>query len=289
MQAESRVGAGRRSRVGEGLGCRAGPRVRRGDGGRSPGLPTVAAAALAGLALAACGGAGGAAAGGGAANVGGSSGTAPKAANPNPQRPGAPTITIHFCTPKAAANAADPCWKDATATPLTNVMAGTMATGFSGTFQAVWNTKNLFILEQIKNPEGFNPSNANTTDPWESDAMEVYLSSDNGTDTGMSSNDTQIDIPLGAPSSVWVYTNQSDNGVQGYVKNVSGGYDVMLTIPWADTGGSGTTPGIGQVIGLDPAADTYSNGTSQNQSIAWGSPGSSEQNPSIWGQAVLAQ
>jgi hypothetical protein len=249
---------------------------------RRPGQALLAAVAAAGLLAAACGSAGGATAAGG-----GGGGAVPTASSPNPQRSGAPTVKIHFCTPKGAANAKDPCWKNATATPLTNVMAGTMPSGFSATFQAVWNKKDLFVLEQVKNPAGFNPANANTTSPWQSDAMEVYLSSTNSSGSTMGSNETQIDIPLGQPSAVWVYSGQSAAGVQGYVSKVSGGYDAMLAIPWSDTGGAGTVPGIGQSIGIDPATDTYSNGTSQNQEIAWGTPGSSEQNPSIWGQLVL--
>ncbi len=222
-----------------------------------------------------------AACGGGAGN----GGAAPKAANPNPKR-STTAVDIHFCTPKPAANAADPCWKKATATPLGNVMAGHMPSGFSATYQAVWDTKNLYVLEQVKNPKGFSAANANTTTPWNSDAMEVYLSANNGGGSTMGSNDTQIDIPLGSPSSVWVTSGKSAGGVAGYVKKVAGGYDAMMAIPWGDIG---TSPGIGQVIGIDPAADTYSNGSSQNQSIAFGNPGSSEQNPSIWGQAVLVQ
>ena len=232
-------------------------------------------AVMAGL-LAACGG-------GGASGAG--TAATPKAANPNPKR-GTTAVDIHFCTPKPTANAADPCWKKATTTPLTNVMAGHMPSGFSATFQAVWDTKNLYVLEQVKNPKGFSAANANTKTPWTSDAMEVYLSGNNGGGSTMGSNDTQIDIPLGSPSSVWVTSGKSAGGVAGYVKKVTGGYDAMMAIPWGDIGASS---GIGQVIGLDPAADTYSNGSSQNQVIAWGTPGSSEQNPSTWGQAILVQ
>jgi hypothetical protein len=267
---------------------RSGRAARQGEAGemgaRGGAAGALAAVVAAGFLAVACGGSGGGAAAG---NGSGGGGAPPTATSPNPQRAGAPTVDIHYCTPKPAANAADPCWKNAVATPLATVMAGSMPSGFSATFQAVWNTKDLFVLEQVKNPKGFNPANANTTDPWESDAMEVYLSSTNSSGTTMGQNETQIDIPLGAPSSVWVYTNQSAAGVQAYVKTVSGGYDVMMAIPWTDTGGAGTKPGIGQVIGIDPATDTYSNGSSQNQAIAWGNPGSSEQNPSIWGQLVL--
>lgn len=248
-----------------------------GRGGRRNRLVSVGALALAAGVLAACGG------GGGAGNGGG---TAPKASNPNPARSGAPSVSIHFCTPKAAANAADPCWKNATATPLSNVMAGSMPSGFSATFQAVWDTKNLYVLNQVKDPAGFSASNANTTTPWTSDAMEVYLSSSNSSNTSMGSNETQIDCPIGQPSSIWVYTGRSAAGVQAYVSKVSGGYDVMMAIPWSDIG---TNPGVGQIIGIDPAEDTYSDGTTQNQSLAWGNPGSSEQNPSIWGQLKLEQ
>jgi len=249
----------------------------RWGGGRSR-LVSVGALALAAGILAACGGGGG-----GAGNSGGS---APKASNPNAARSGAPAVSIHFCTPKPAANAADPCWKNAIATSLSNVMAGSMPSGFSATFQAVWDSKNLYVLNQVKDSQGFSASNANTTTPWTSDAMEVYLSSTNSTNTAMGANETQIDIPIGQPSSVWVYTGRNSAGVQGYVQKVSGGYDAMMAIPWSDIG---TNPGVGQVIGMDPAEDVYSDGTTQNQALAWGNPGSSEQNPSIWGQVKLVQ
>lgn len=235
----------------------------------------LAALAMATALLAACGGAGG---GGGGATA------AQAATSPNAQRSGAASVKIHYCTPKGAANAADPCWKGATSTAMTNIMAGSMPSGFAASFQAVWDMKNLYVLETVKNPAGFTASNANTTNPWQSDAMEIYLSGDNGGDTSMGTNDTQIDIPLGAPSSVWVLPGHDASGVTATVKTASGGYDVMMAIPWSAVG---ATAGTGQVIGADPAADTYSDGSAQNQAIAWGTPGSSEQNPSIWGQLIL--
>jgi len=225
--------------------------------------------------LSACGGAGG---GGGGATA------AQAAANPNAQRAGAATVKIHDCTPKGAANAADACWKGATSTAMTNVMAGSLPSGFAASFQAVWDMKNLYVLETVKNAAGFSTSNANPTTPWTTDAMEIYLSSDNGSDTGMAANDTQLDISLGQPGTVWVLPGHDATGVVATVKNVTGGYDAMMAIPWSAVG---STAGTGQAIGADPAADIYSDGTAQNQALAWGTPGSGEQNPSIWGQLVL--
>lgn len=212
---------------------------------------------------------------------------APKAASANASRSGAPTVKAHFCTPKVAASAGDPCWKGATASPLTNVMAGQMPSNFSATFQAVWDAKNLYVLEVVKDAQGFDPANANASTPWTSDAMEVYLSGDNGSDTSMGSNDTQIDIPIGQPSSVWVLPGQDATGVVGAVNKTASGWVAQLTIPWGVV--PGAKAGIGQTVGIDPAADTHSDGSSQNQALAWGNPGSSEQNPSIWGQLVLEQ
>ena len=238
---------------------------------------TLAACGLTAALLTACGGT--------ASGGGGTSGGGPiPAGKPNPQRSGAPTVDIHFCTPKAAASAADPCWKDATATPLANVMAGAMPSGFAATFQACWNNSNLYVFEPVTNPSGFSAANANTTDPWLSDAMEVYLSGDNGAGSAMGPTDIQFDIPLGQPASVWVTAGGNAGGVAAAVATVKGGYDVLMTIPWPDIQ---ATPGIGQSIGIDPATDTYSDGSTQNQDLAWGSPGTGEQNPSTWGQLVL--
>ncbi len=251
-------------------------RVPRNIGGtRVSGLALTFAAALA---VAGCGGATPT----GTANPG--TGSIPTASSPNGNR-GTATVKVHYCTPKTPATASDPCWKNATGTTMATVMTGSMPTGFSATFQAAWDSKNLYVLQVVKDPQGFNPSNANTTTPWTSDAMEVYLSGDNGSDTAMASNDVQIDIPIGQPSSVWVTNGQSSTGVQGAANKTSTGWAAQLTIPWSDI--PGANAGVGQIIGIDPAADTYSDGSSQNQAIAWGNPGSSEQNPSIWGQLVL--
>lgn len=142
------------------------------------------------------------------------------------------------------------------------------------------------MLNQGKDPAGFSVSNADTSTPSTSDAMEVYLSATNGSGTAMGPNETQIDSPIGQPSAVWAYSGHSAAGVQGYVRKVSGGYDAMVAIPWSDIGAQ---RGIGRIIGIDPAADAYSDGSTQNQALAWGQLGSSEQNPSIWGQAKLVK
>ncbi len=241
---------------------------------------------LALAALGACGGAGGAGTPSGTGSAANGAAKPPIAAKPNAQRNGSPSINVHFCTPKPAADPTDPCWKNATATPMPYIQAGKMPSGFTASFQAAWDASNLYVLEVVKNPQGFDPANANTATPWLSDAMELYLSGDNGTNTTMASNDTQIDVPLGQPASVWAFPGQSTSGVKAYVNKVSGGYDVMMAVPWADCH---ATPGTGQVIGINPATDTYSNGSTQNQAIAWAAAGVSEQNPSAWGQAVLVQ
>ena len=253
---------------------------------RQGGPGAVAAGAMvplaAALILAGCGGAAPANTGSGAGG-----GAAPKAASPNPARSGAPTVKIHFCTPKTPASATDPCWKDATATPMTNVMAGQMPSGFSATFQAVWDAKNVYVLEVVKDPQGFSASNANTSTPWTSDAMEVYLSGDDGSDSSMGDNDIQIDAPVGAPSSIWGTSGKDTTGVTAAVNKTKDGWAAQMTVPWSDI--PGAQAGIGQHIGIDPAADTYSDGSSQNQALAWGSPGTGEQNPSTWGQLELQQ
>ena len=63
------------------------------------------------------------------------------------------------------------------------------------------------------------------------------------------------------------------------------GYAVLISYPWADLG---LHAGTGLVVGVDVAVDFYGR-SRESQSIAWGTAGVAEQNPSTWGQFILAR
>ncbi len=211
--------------------------------------------------------------------------TAPKGpkpvANANPARPSAPTMTAHYCTPSGVKAA---CWGKAAFQPVATNMAGAMPSGFSASFAAVWNGKALFLLQKVKNPKGIS-NQVNPKAPWTTDAMEAYISGSNSGGATLGTHETQFVVPAAQPANIWHLNGRSATGVKAAVTKTSSGYDTLLTVPWSDLG---TTAGTGQRIGLDVAADAFS-GKGQNQMLAWGIHGSSEQAPASWGQVTLAK
>ncbi len=211
--------------------------------------------------------------------------SAPKGPQPvsqaNPARSSAPQVTAHYCTPSGVKAA---CWGKATFQSVATNMAGAMPSGFSASFAAVWDAKDLFLLEKVKTPKGI-ASTLDPTAPWTTDAMEAYLSGSNSSGTTMGTHEVQFVVPAAQPASIWHTSGRTVSGVLATVAKTGSGYDTLLTVPWTVLG---TSAGTGQRIGVNVAADAYS-GKGQNQLLAWGIHGSNEQAPAGWGQLTLAK
>lgn len=165
-------------------------------------------------------------------------------------------------------------------------MAGVLPQGVSATFRAVWDARRLYVLNVVRDPRGIVRSGLHHRAVWENDAAELYLSGDNRAGITMGPHQTQLIVSAAQPQELlWVLPGRSAAGVRATAAKTSAGYAVLVSYPWVDLG---LRAGIGQVVGVDVAVDTYGR-SSEHQAIAWGTAGVAEQNPSTWGQFVLVR
>jgi hypothetical protein len=156
--------------------------------------------------------------------------------------------------------------------------------GFSGSAIVTWNASGItFDFTVLDNT----PRN-DSSEPWNDDAVEVFLDLNNGKSNGYQGDDFQIIVPRdesatnspqGAANTGSMPVERSSNGT---------GYKVKLTIPWSAIGAGGDPP-LGKTIGFDLAIDDDSDGGGRDsQLVVFGTP-ENYQNTSNFGQIELQQ
>ncbi|MBL7146297.1 MAG: hypothetical protein ISS76_18815 [Phycisphaerae bacterium] len=159
----------------------------------------------------------------------------------------------------------------------------------SGTWRALWNWENLYVLVEV-NDDALTNDSGGGDNKWNDDSVEIYVDGDNSKASSVGANDHQytfrwnneeLEVPSaihnGAPSLV---------GVEYAVVTTADGYLLEVKLPWMSIMGKAATPG--QEIGFDVWINDDDDGTDRDSQISWYSTdGNGWQDPSVWAVAVL--
>ncbi|MBW7990497.1 MAG: hypothetical protein FVQ84_10835 [Planctomycetes bacterium] len=159
----------------------------------------------------------------------------------------------------------------------------------SGTWRALWNWENLYVLVEV-NDDALTNDSGGGNNKWNDDSVEIYVDGDNSKASSPDENDHQYTfwwgnevleepsaIHNGAPSIV---------GVEYAVVTTDNGYLLEVKLPWMSIMGEAATPG--QQIGFDVWINDDDDGDGRDSQISWYSTdGNGWQDPSVWAVAVL--
>ncbi|MBO2943392.1 S-layer homology domain-containing protein [Paenibacillus sp. F411] len=147
----------------------------------------------------------------------------------------------------------------------------------TGFFRMMWDQKYLYILAQVP----VNGSlNAESSDLWNRDSVEVFLDHDNSKSPTYDDNDRHIIMDY--KNQIQAFDVLGTAGMDSAASLLNNGYVAEVKIPFTDT------PRIGDILGMDVQVNS-TNGSPSRQSISgWsGTQNQSDQTPSVWGELEL--
>jgi hypothetical protein len=142
----------------------------------------------------------------------------------------------------------------------------------------MWDNTNLYIGARILDAN----LNSDSSDPWEDDAVEVYIDANNNKLTTYDGLDNQI---IKNYNKSTVFTKLAIAGLQHGWAAVSGGYTIELAVPWSQLGIA--APAQGTTIGFDIGYDDDDNGGTRDGQAVWNGTINNYQNTSGFGSLVL--
>jgi PQQ-dependent dehydrogenase (s-GDH family) len=149
----------------------------------------------------------------------------------------------------------------------------------TATYAVLWDSLNLYVAIKVTDASKFNDS----ANPWDDDAVEVYIDADNNGGTAYGTNDRQF-MKEWNSTAIWE-KNGKTTGVQHAWANTANGYAVELRIPWSNI--AITNPATGFTIGFDVASDDDDNGSTRESQLMWSGDGENWQYPRNFGDLVL--
>ena len=159
----------------------------------------------------------------------------------------------------------------------------------SGTWRALWNWENLYVLVEV-NDDALTADSGGGTNKWNDDSVEIYVDGDNSKASSTDENDHQYTFWWG--NEVLEEPSALHNGapsIVGYeyaVVTTDVGYLLEVKMPWMSIMGEAPTPG--QEIGFDVWINDDDDGGDRDSQISWYSTdGNGWQDPSVWAVAVL--
>ncbi|MBT1690595.1 sugar-binding protein [Dawidia soli] len=144
-------------------------------------------------------------------------------------------------------------------------------------FGVLWDNNNLYIGVRVQDANLFNDS----SDPWENDAVEIYIDANNNKLTSYDGRDNQFIKGYNASS---LLTKIGVTGVQHAWAAISGGYSIELSIPWSQLN---VTPAAGVTLGFDVGCDDDDNGGARETQTVWNGTIDNYQNTAGFGSLVL--
>ncbi len=159
----------------------------------------------------------------------------------------------------------------------------------SGTWRALWDFENLYVLVQV-NDDSLIADSGGGNDKWRDDSVEIYVDGDNTKASSPDENDHQYTFWWG--NEVWQEPSALHNGAPSIVGidyaliTTDVGYLLEVKLPWMSIMGKAPTPG--QEIGFDVWINDDDDGGERDSQISWYSTdGNGWQDPSVWAVAVL--
>ena len=201
------------------------------------------------------------------------------------ERPGCTSPVIAFTSvAPIIGGRADGAWETGPLQSIEKSTIGGLPTDFSGSWRALYDSDNLYVLVTVADATLTNDSGAEW---WNDDVVEIFIDGDNNKG---SSYDGINDIQFGFrwdDATVRAGGNSVQNtaGVEHVTFAVPGGYVLEAAIPWSVIG---RQPTLGALIGFDVAVDDDDNGGARDAQVA--SLATSAQgwtDPSVFGSVFL--
>ncbi len=123
----------------------------------------------------------------------------------------------------------------------------------------LWDNTNLYIGARVLDGSLYSDS----SDPWENDAIEVFIDANNNRLGSYDGNDNQF---IKAYNTTALFAKVSVSGAQHAWAAITGGYSIELSIPWSQLG---ITPAAGMTIGFDIGNDDDDNGGTRDAQSVW--------------------
>ncbi len=167
---------------------------------------------------------------------------------------------------------------------LGKVLIGTIsnAADLAASFRVLWDDSYLYVLANVTDQTLINDS----PNPYDDDAVEVYVDINNDKSTTYGTNDVQYTFGWNDGTTVGVLpTSHSTAGITYKAVNKTGGYLVEASIPWSTLLAS---PAANQLLGIEFMVNDDDDGGTRDKKIAWTSTtDNAYQDPSLFGTAKL--
>lgn len=181
------------------------------------------------------------------------------------------------------------CWSKIKGTPITQAVIGSQPAGTSAKWKAAYTSKDLYIYANVVT--GRPVINTNTTNQWEDDSVEIYLSGSNSHTGAYTTGTGQILVNSGGLTNSTLggdHAKLPTSGAKAVEHTSSKGYQVLLSMPWGNLGTTVKKGGeVGFTIGVDfpgKGATKRSNGGGQ---LMWQGGNTNWSNDSAWGALKL--
>jgi hypothetical protein len=163
--------------------------------------------------------------------------------------------------------ASDAAWTKAPKNLIAQTISGTIQTG--STWQAMYDTTNLYVLVQVKDA---NLSSMGNATGYDQDGVEIMISGNNSKSGAYTSSDHQYRFnwnvfPYSVANIIGATTN-SKVGIVYAIPATTGGYTLEVAIPWTTIGGTTPAPFNGKEIGFDININDQQNGAGPREATA---------------------
>ena len=147
-------------------------------------------------------------------------------------------------------------------------------------YAVLWDNNNLYVAVKVLDANLYSDS----SNPWDDDAVEVYIDAENNGGTSYGTYDRQF-IQAFNSSVLWEQNNNT-TGVQHAWSSISGGFAIEMAVPWSNIGIS--SPSAGLTIGFDIGNDDDDNGNARESQLMWSGDGDNWQYPRYFGDLTLS-
>jgi hypothetical protein len=148
------------------------------------------------------------------------------------------------------------------------------------TFAVMWDNTNFYIGARVLDANLFSDS----PNPWDDDAIEMYIDANNNKLSTYDGRDNQI---IKNYNKSTVFTKLSITGLQHAWAAVTGGYSIEIAIPWTQLGFA-SAPAAGTKVGFDIGYDDDDNAGARDAQAVWNGTINNYQNTSAFGTIVLS-
>jgi hypothetical protein len=179
---------------------------------------------------------------------------------------------------------ADAAWSAADKIKLSNVIYKPISSpnDLSADFKTMWDQNNLYLFVDVTDDVLKNDA----ANPWENDAVEVYIDATNSKAASYGTTDFQYIFAWDKTlPKIYETKHQRIEGVQYAMVTTDTGYRLEVKFPWSTFG---TKPHVGAKIGLDVHIGDNDTGGKRDRKLTWhDTKEKAWENPQFFGNAEL--